>query len=287
MVTGIADRKGSQLKSLIRLELLKLTKENKSYYGLAAILLIEGIIFLTAYLQGSTILDILLDSLKQSFYFEGSLLNGNLILYIVLNALWFNVPLIIMIITSSLITDEYKDGTMQSLLLQATDKRRLIAAKYLSAAIYTLFVLLVMALSAAIFAYSIFGYGDLVVYLDSLNFFPAGEAVKRIALSFLSGTISMLFYTACSVTLAICFKEAARAWMSSAFVLIVINLLLKVDFHSELLNSYFVPKLIDSWQQLFYYEFTFTSILFNNLLLLLYTLGVALIGAFIFVRKSI
>ena len=84
------------MRWLLYAEMLKLVKQSKTYYALAAIFAIQLLIFITAYYQGSAILDLLLNNLRQSFYFEGKLLNGNLIMYIVLNSLWFNVPLILM-----------------------------------------------------------------------------------------------------------------------------------------------------------------------------------------------
>ncbi len=70
----------------------------------------------TAYYQGKYILDTLLSTLQESFIFEGELLNGNLIIYIILNSLWFHVPLILMIVVSGMLTAEFKDGTIQSAL---------------------------------------------------------------------------------------------------------------------------------------------------------------------------
>ncbi|MET1057897.1 MAG: ABC transporter permease, partial [Pedobacter sp.] len=69
------------MRLLLSAELLKLVKQSKTYYALGSIMVIETLILITAYFQGSTILDLLLDNLKQSFYFEGTLLNGNLIMY--------------------------------------------------------------------------------------------------------------------------------------------------------------------------------------------------------------
>lgn len=275
------------MRALLRAEMLKLLKQSKTYYAIAAVFLIEGIILMTAYYQGATILELLLDNLRQSFYFEGNLLNGNLILYIVLNSLWFNVPLILMIITSSLVTDEYKDGTLQTVMLQATKKWKFILAKYIAAILFTLFVIAFMAATTFAMAYGLFGDGDLVVYINTLNFFESADAFQRICLSFGAGAISMVFYNVISVTLAVFIKESARTWLAAAFFLILCNLLLKVDLGSEILNRFFFPKLIDTWQYFFYYEPNYNDIIWNTAMLLLYTFGFAGIGIYIFNKKDI
>ncbi len=216
------------MKALLKAELFKLCRQGKTYYALLAIFLIEIIILITAYYQGAAILEVLLDTLKRSFYFEGSLLNGNLILYIVLNSLWFNLPLILMIVTASLVTDEYKDGTLKTLLLQSVSKRKFILAKYITAVIFTLFVIAFMAVTTSAMAYAAFGNGDLIVYLNSLNFFNSQDAVWRIAAAFASGAVSMAFYAIASVTLAIFIKEPAKTWIAAAFFLIIQTFCLKL-----------------------------------------------------------
>jgi ABC-2 type transport system permease protein len=275
------------MRSLLFAEVLKLTKQSKTYYALAAILLIELLIFVTAYYQGSTILDLLLDNLRQSFYFEGTLLNGNLIMYIVLNSLWFNVPLILMIVTSGIVTDEYKDGTLQTVMLQAVKKWKFMLAKYVIAIGFTLVVITLMMLSTFGLAYTIFGKGDLVVYIGTLNFFKSADAFNRICWAFASGAVAMVFYTSVSVTLAILIKDSAKTWIAAALFLIITTLLLKVDLKLEALNSFFFPKLIDTWQQLFYFETNWSQIITNNAILVVYSLAFAVAGIFTFHQKDI
>lgn len=275
------------MRALLYAEMLKLVKQSKTYYALMAILVIELLIFITAYYQGSTILDLLLDNLKQSFYFEGTLLNGNLIMYIVLNSLWFNVPLILMIVTSGLVTDEYKDGTLQTVMLQAVKKWKFILSKYIMAVLFTVMVIALMMLSTFVMAYSIFGKGDLVVYINTLNFFKSADAFHRICWAFASGTVAMVFYSVVSVTLAIFVKDSAKTWIAAALFLIITNLLLKVDLGVAVLNNYFFPKLIDTWQQLFYFETNWLSIGVNNTILIIYCLIFATAGTYFFNKKDI
>ncbi|MFC6102393.1 ABC transporter permease [Olivibacter domesticus] len=275
------------MKSLLLAESMKIAKQSKTYYALGAIFLIELLILITAYYQGSTILDLLLDNLKQSFYFEGDLLNGNLIMYIVLNSLWFNVPLILMIVTSGVLTDEYKDGTLQTVMLQAVKKWKFMLAKYVIAVCFTLFVIIFMMISTCVLAYSLFGKGDLVVYLNTLNFFETYDAFHRICLAFASGAIAMVFYCTVSITLAVVIKEAAKTWIASALFLVITNLLLKVDFGLKVVNDYFFPKLIDTWQQLFYYETDWPHILSNNMVLIAYSIALMILGIVVFHKKDI
>ncbi len=275
------------MRRLLQAEFIKLVKQSKTYYALGAVFVIELLIFITAYFQGSAILDLLLNNLRQSFYFEGTLLNGNLIMYIVLNSLWFNVPLILMIVTSGIVTDEYKDGTMQTVMLQAVKKWKFMLAKYITAVGFTLLVIAIMMMSTFALAYAIFGTGDLVVYIGTLNFFESADAFGRICRAFASGAVAMVFYSVVSITLAVFIKEAAKTWIAAALFLIVTNLLLKVDFGVSVINNFFFPKLIDTWQQLFNYHTDWFRVIVNNVVLIIYSALFAACGIFTFNKKDI
>ncbi len=271
--------------ALIRAELYMVFRQKRTYYGLAAILIIELFIMAGAWFQGNDIIDMILENLSQNFYLEGNLLNGHLVLYIVLNALWFNLPLIIMIIVSGFVTNEYKDKTLQTVLLQAVRKQDYILSKYIIAIIFTLIVLSLLMASASLLAYGIFGQGDLIVYINGLNFYESNEAFRRIGMAFMSGTLLMIFYSVTSITIAVVFKEMTITWILCALFLILNTLLLKIDFGSA--DSWFLPKLVDTWQYFFHYEIPWPAVHHNHILLLCYTLVFMGFGTFLFVKKDI
>lgn len=275
------------MKALVASEFYKLFKQGKTYYALAALFVIEMVILVSAYYQGATIIDILLDNLKQSFYFEGTLLNGNLLVYLILNSLWFNLPLILMIVVSGMLTSEYKDRTVQAMMLQPVSKWQFMLSKYIVAVTFTVVVVVLMALSAFILSYAVFGTGDLIVYLNALNFFEQTDAVYRLSYAFVSGAFSMVFFSVTSLTLAVFFKEATKTWIVAALFLILSNVLLKIDFGNSFLNSLFFFKLNDTWQYFFYQDIDWVSIGVNSVMLVIYTLLFAGLGIYVFNKKDI
>jgi len=275
------------MKNLIFAEAYKLFKQSKTYYALAAIFLIEIIILFSAYSQGQSVLDLLLDNLKQSFHFEGNLLNGNLLSYLILNTLWFHLPLILIVIISGTLTSEYKDRTLLSVMLQPISKWKFILSKYIVAIVFTLVIVFFLALTTFILSYSVFGSGDLIVYLDTLNFFESSDAFYRIMWAFAIGAISMVFFSVVSLTLAIILEEATKTWIAGAFFLIVSNLLLKVHFGNYFLDHWLYVKLNDTWQYLFYYNIPWDKIYLNTAILILYTFLTIVLGIVIFTKKDV
>lgn len=275
------------MQYLLKAEIRKLFKQSKTYYALGALFSIELLILFSAYYQGTTIIDLLLENLKQKFYFEGTLLNGNLLIYLILNTLWFHLPLILMIIVSGTLTSEYKDRTLQTIMLQPVSKWKFILSKYIVAIAFTLMVVALLAISSFGLSYAFFGKGDLVVYLNGLNFFDATDAIKRLQWSFVSGALSMVFFSVASLTIAILFKEATKTWIVSAFFLILSNILLKVDFGDNWFNQLFFAKLNDTWQYFFYYTINWQQIIFNSVLSLVYCMLFMGAGIYWFHKKDI
>ena len=192
-----------------------------------------------------------------------------------------------MIVTSGILTAEYESGTLHSIFLHPINRVKLLLSKYIVAVIFTLFVVLVLTISAFTFSYMLFGKGDLIIYLETLNFFEHKDAFQRLVWAYGTGAILMVFYSIVSLTLAVIFKEGTKTWIISALFLIVSNLLLKVDFKLLWINKLFFVKLNDTWQYHFYNEIPWTQIYFNNLLLLGYILLFSGIGIYIFHKNDI
>lgn len=272
---------------VLKAEIYKILRQSKTLYALAAIFIIEGFVLLSAYYQGTEIIDLLLANLKDSFEFKGDLLNGNLIIYMILNSLWFHIPLILMIVVSGFLTSEYKDRTVEAVLLQPVNKITFIGSKYIVSIIFTVLVVILLAITTFLISYMIFGKGDLVVYLDGLNFYPSNEAFWRLCCAFMVGTVSMLFFSVVSLTFAVFFKDATKTWIVSAIFLVCTNLLLKIDFNNSFWNSFFYSKLIDSWQYYFYYEIPYQTIYLNIAVLIFYCLIISGIGIIVFNSRDL
>ena len=273
--------------SLIRSEIYKIRKQSKTLYALAAILIIEGFVIVSAYYQGTGIIDLLLANLKDSFEFKGNLLNGNLIIYLILNSLWFHIPLILMIIISGFLTSEYKDRTLETVMLQPVSKLNFILSKYIVAILFTLVIVFFLACSSFLFSYGIFGRGDLIVYINTLNFYESSDSFYRIKYAFFFGAISMVFYSVVSLTLAIILEETTKTWIAAAFFLIISNILLKVNFDNYFLDNWLYVKLSDTWQYLFYFEIPWDKIYWNTSLIILYSFITMIIGMVVFNKKDI
>lgn len=188
-------------------ELIKIAAKPRSYLGLAAITLIVALILVAMKLEGGTYISLLTGPFEQSLAFEGNLLNGNLVGFIILQMLIIHVPLLIAFVTGDLISGEAAMGTIRMLLTRPVSRTKLFLSKYLAGCIYTFVVLLWLAFWALIVGHWLFGDGDLMVLKsDGLVVLQEQDISWRFIYSFLIAFLSMVMIATLSLTLS-CFSE--------------------------------------------------------------------------------
>lgn len=272
---------------LSKAEWFKLFRQSRTWYALGALLLLQVILLLNAWYQGESILNMLLENLKQSFHFQGELLNGHLLVYIVLNTMWFHLPLILMIVVSGMLTTEIETGTLRTVMMTGISRKGFIRSKFLVAIVFTLLTVVLVAMTSGMLSYLFFGAGDLFVFHGALNFFESPDAFFRLGMAFVAGAFSMVFFSVSSLLLAVIFRETVKTWIVAAFFLIVCNLLLQMQPGDGWWKSLFFFNLNDTWQLFFQYEIPWNRIVFNVFMLVMYTLVISWIGIRYFAKNDI
>ena len=179
------------MPTLVWLELQKLFCRGQSYIAFMAIGVIVGVIEWGLRLEGRQVLELLMQNLQEAFLFQGNLLNGYLVTYLVLNSLWLHVPILIALVTGDLVSGEAQAGTLRLLLTRPVGRLRLLTAKYLAGLLYTALVVAFLALASWGMGRLVFGTGDLIVFYQTLNIVPEADLPWRFAAAFAYGGLSM------------------------------------------------------------------------------------------------
>ena len=131
-------------------EFVKISAKPRSYIGIGAITLIIVIILFAMKADGLSVISFVTAPFEQSLAFEGAILNGNLIAFIILQMLIIHVPLLIALVTGDLVSGEGAMGTIRLLLTKPISRTSILFSKYLAGCAYTLVILLWMAFLALI-----------------------------------------------------------------------------------------------------------------------------------------
>ena len=97
--------------AIARTEIWRLFRKGRSYIGFGAVSFIIVVIQIALVIDGEPYLNVGLQTLRESFVFNGNLLNGYLSVYLILTGLWVHVPFLIALVTGDLVAGEASAGT--------------------------------------------------------------------------------------------------------------------------------------------------------------------------------
>jgi ABC-2 type transport system permease protein len=273
---------------LTRIELYKIFARRRSYIAFIAICIIVMIVKLAALYEGQEMLDYLTRNLKQSFLFQGNLVNGYMVSYLVLNFLWVHVPLLIVIVTGDLLAGEANAGTFRILLTRPVSRFSLVTAKYIAALVYTLVIVIFLAMLSIGLGLLIFGKGDLMVFLGGVNIFEENDILWRFATAYALGFLSMTTIAALSLLFSSLSNNSLGPILTTMAILITFTMISTLDLEVfRAVKPFLLTTYLNTWQLFFYFDINFKEILTAAIILLFHILIFYSVTVFSFNRKDI
>ena len=188
-------------------ELVKIAYKPRSYIGIGGIILIISLILFALKIDGQFYISIITGQFEQSLSFEGQILNGNLIAFIIIQMLIIHVPLLIAFVTGDLISGESAMGTIRLLLTKPISRSSVLLSKFLASCVYTLIVIICLVIMSVVLGKLLFGEGDLIVLKsDGLIIFQADDLNWRFFYGFLTSFLSLVTVATLALTLS-CYSE--------------------------------------------------------------------------------
>jgi ABC-2 type transport system permease protein len=182
-------------------ELIKIAAKPRTYISFIAITVLVGIILFAMKVDGPSYISFITASFEQTLAFEGTIMNGHLMAFIILQMLIVQIPLLVALVTGDLISGEAAMGSIRMLLTKPISRTQILLSKYFAGLIYTFFILLWLGFMSVVVGKWLFGLGDLIVLNsdglviingDDINWrFLGGFAVAFFALTTVA-TLSLL-----------------------------------------------------------------------------------------------
>jgi len=226
---------------------------------------------------------------EQSLSFEGNILNGNLIAFIILQMLIIHVPLLIALVTGDLVSGEGAMGTIRLLLTKPISRTKILFSKYLAGCAYTFIILLWMGFMALIVGKWLFGSGDLMVLnSDGLIVLQEPDLGWRFALGFSVAFLSLVTVATLSLTLS-CFSEnSIGPIVSTMAIIILFNIIgaLEVPVLQKIQPYLFTTHMM-AWRSFFEDPLPTEKIINSIIILLVHIVGLLGIAMYKFNKKDI
>ena len=148
---------------LFQIEVYKIFRRPRTYIAFAAITALIGIVQLGLKSDGKEYAEFMMGDLGSALSIEGNLINGYFVCYIVLQLMLVHVPLLIALIAADMISGEANMGTLRLLLTKPVSRTQFMLAKFLASAVYTIILLVWIAIMALFVSMLIFGTDDMFI----------------------------------------------------------------------------------------------------------------------------
>lgn len=250
------------MNTLVKTELYKIFTKPRTYIAFGAVFVIILGIQLGFYFEGEEVLSFVIQNLKDSFIFQGKLINTWTVSYIVLNSLWIHIPVLIALVTGDLIAGEANSGTFRLILTRPVSRTKLLIAKFFAGFTYTYMVIIFMIVMSLGFGSLLFGGGDLLLLKGTLNIFPSEDALWRFGLAYAYGILSMTVVASLAFMLSAFAENSIGPIIGTVAIIVGITILSTLGFSIlKPVLPYLFTTYLPSWQLFFDYELDMEKII--------------------------
>lgn len=203
-------------------EFIKIAAKPRSYIGLAAITVLVSVILFAMKVDGLEYISFITASFEQTLSFQGKVLNGNLMAFIILQTLIIQVPLLVALVTGDLVSGEAAMGTLRMLATKPISRTKLLLSKFLAGNVYTFIILVWLGVMAIGFGRLIFGTGDLMILKsEGLVILQGNDVLWRFLSGFVIAYLALVTIATLSITLS-CFTDNSIGPIVTTMAIIIL-----------------------------------------------------------------
>ncbi|MBL0103195.1 MAG: ABC transporter permease subunit [Bacteroidetes bacterium] len=270
-------------------EFVKIAAKPRSYLGLLVITILVGVILFALKVDGMSFISFVTSSFEQTLTFEGNILNGNLIAFIVLQMLIIHIPLLVALVTGDLISGEAATGTIRMLLTKPISRTNLLLSKFMAGAVYTMCIIIWLGIMAVVVGKLLFGSGDLLVLnSDGLVILQQDDVNWRYLGGFAVAFLALLTVSLLSICLSVFSENSIGPIVTTMAIIILFTIIgtLDVKIFDNVRPFLFTTHMI-SWRSFFEDPLPMKEIWKSIIVLLVHNVAFISIAIYAFNKKDI
>jgi ABC-2 type transport system permease protein len=244
---------------LLRIELFKIFRRPRTYIAFGAVASIVLLIQLALKFDGKSYVDLLLSNLDDSFDitedFKGKMLNGYLICFIILNTLLIQMPLLVALVAGDSIAGEANMGTLRLSLVRPVTRTQYMLVKFLASVVYTIALLIWMALLALAVSIMLFGVNDMVILRSrGLEVIQSFDIWWRYLAAFGYAAIALTTVSALAFLLSVFAENSIGPIIATMSIVIVFTILseMNIPIYDTTVKPYLFTSHMVAWKGFFY-----------------------------------
>jgi ABC-2 type transport system permease protein len=242
--------------TLLQLELFKIFKRPRTYIPFAAIAAMILIIQLGLKFDGRSYLELMMSSISDSFYVPfGMVMNGYLVAFIILNTLLIQIPLLVALVAGDMIAGEANMGTLRTLVMRPVSRTRLMLVKFGAAVIYTVLLLVWMAVLALFLSMILFGTNDMLIARNTvMEQIRSSDVLWRYVAAFAYATVALSTVAALAFLLSVFAENSIGPIVSTISIVIVLTILseMRIPIYDNTVKPWLFTSHMLAWKGFFY-----------------------------------
>lgn len=246
--------------NLLQIELFKISRRPRTYIAFAAIAAIVFIFQFAFKADGQSYMNLMLQSVKDTFEFERvRAINGYFMCYIILNTLLIQVPILVALIAADSISGEANMGTLRLLISKPISRTQLILVKFAAATIFTILLLLWMAITSLVFSLLIFGADDMLIFRSKgdesqILLITKDDIIWRYLAAFAYATVALTVIAALSLFLSIFAENSIGPIIATVCIVIVCTIIsnINVPIIDKNVKPFLFTSYLVGWKGFFY-----------------------------------
>ncbi len=244
---------------LLQIELFKISKRPRTYIAFATILVLSSIFQFAFKVDGQSYLEFMLQDIPADFNLESNkMLNGYFMCYIILNTLLIQVPILIAFIAGDAISGEANMGTLRLLSSKPISRTEIILVKFMASFIFTLLLLIWMAIVALFFSILIFGVNDMAFartkFQSEIIVIPQDDVLWRYAAAFAYATVALTVIAALALFLSIFADNSIGPIIATVCIVLICTVIsnINVPIIEKNLKPWLFTSDLVGWKGFFY-----------------------------------
>jgi ABC-2 type transport system permease protein len=247
---------------LLQIELFKISKRPRTYIAFAVITALCLIFQFAFKMDGTNYLNLMLQNVDIDFDLDkGKAINGYFMCYIILNTLLVQVPILVALIAGDAISGEANMGTLRLLLTKPIGRVQIILAKFLASVIFTVVLLLWMAVCALLLSLAIFGADDMTIFRvkgdeSLIMVIQKDDVLWRYFAAFGYATVALTVIAALALLLSVFAENSIGPIVASVCIVIVCTVVTNINV--PIIDKNVKPWLFTSdlvgWKGFFYIQ---------------------------------
>ncbi len=246
--------------SLLQIELYKISKRPRTYIAFIAVAAIVFIFQFAFKADGQSYMNLMLQSAGDTFDIDRSkAINGYFMCYIILNTLLIQIPILIALVAGDAISGEANMGTLRLLLTKPISRQKIIAAKFFASLIYTVALLIFMAIMALFLSMLIFGVDDMLIFRvkgdeSQILQITKDDVMWRYVAAFGYAAVALTVIAALAILLSVFAENSIGPIITTVCIVIVCTIVsnINVPIIDKTIKPWLFTSYLVGWKGFFY-----------------------------------